>query len=322
MKILITGATGFIGKALSQALRNSGFDLRVAVRQRNIKLLIDYEVVQIDDIGPRTDWQEALAGVDTIIHLAARVHIMNESVADPAEAFRKVNMLGSEHLARMAVKAGVKRFIFLSSIKVNGEFTLKTDRDKFSYFSEDDLPNPQDHYGRSKWEAEQVLRKISEETKMQIVILRAPLVYGPGVKANFLNLMKLINSRLPLPFANIKNKRSLIFVGNLTDIIKNCIHNENIKGETYLVSDGQDISTPELMRLIAKAMKRKAMLFPFPIRILRILTMLIGKSKYIDRLTDSLRVRNDKIVKALNWSPLFSIEDGIEITIKHYLSKR
>lgn len=320
--ILITGANGFIGQEICWELTKSEFKIRAAIRKDDSGLSNKYETFVVGDINNQSPWDLTLRDVDTVIHLAARVHIMRENKINSWSEYHTVNVLGTEHLARKAAHSGVRRFIFLSSIKVNGEFTPKTDSGHFTYFTEEDKPEPQDPYGRSKWEAEQMLRKIGQETNMEIVILRAPLVYGPGVKANFLNLMKLINFGIPLPFANIKNKRSLVFIGNLTDIIKNCINNSNIGEDTYLVSDSKDVSTPELMKLVAKAMKRKAMLFPFPIWVLKTLAMLIGKSKYIDRLADSLLVRNDKIVKALNWKPLFSIEEGIEITVNHYLSNK
>ena len=312
MKILITGATGFIGKALSQALRNSGFDLRAAVRQRDIKLPIDYEVVQIGDIGPRTDWQEALVGVDTIIHLAARVHIMHKVATDPLESFRKINVLGTGHLARMAAKAGVKRFIFISSVKVNGEGALKS-------YTEKDAPDPQDAYGISKREAEDLLIDIASKTRLEVVILRLPLVYGPGVKANFKNLMKLVNSSLPLPFKNINNRRSFIYIDNLVGAITTCINHPLAAGETFLLSDGQDVSTPNLIKMFACVMNKKTLLFSLHPGILKTVCKIIGKSEELDKLTGSLFVDSNKIRNSLGWKPLFSIEEGIEKTVKHYL---
>jgi nucleoside-diphosphate-sugar epimerase len=308
MKILVTGATGFIGKALSHALRNSGFDLRVAVRQRDIKLPIDYEVVRIGDIGPQTDWQEALIGVDTVIHLAARVHIMNDQEADPVEAFRKVNVLGTERLARMAAKAGVKRFIFISSVKVNGEGALRP-------YTEKDIPGPQDAYGISKQEAEDLLACIAVETGLQTVILRLPLVYGPGVKANFKNLIKIAGSGLPLPFKGINNRRSFLYLGNLVDAINTCITHPLAAGETFLVSDGQDVSTPDLIKMIACAMNKKTVLFSLPPGILKVLCKIAGKTEELEKLTGSLLVDSSKIRNLLGWKPPFTLEEGIRETV-------
>ena len=308
MKILVTGATGFIGKALSQALRNSDFDLRVAVRQRDIKLPIDYEVVQVGDIGPQTEWQEALIGVDAVIHLAARVHIMNDPAANPVEVFRKVNVFGTERLARMAVKAGVKRFIFISSDKVNGEGSGVP-------YTEKDKPEPQDAYGISKMEAEQKLAFVAAETGLKIVILRPPLVYGAGVKANFKSLIKFSSFGIPLPFKGISNRRSFIYLGNLVDAISICITHPLAVGETFLVSDGQDVSIPDLIKMIACAMNKAVVLFYLHPNILKILCRIVGKSEELKKLTGSLVVDSSKIRNLLGWRPPFTLEEGIRETV-------
>ncbi len=309
MKILITGATGFIGRALCETLSDYGFNLRAAVRHNiDIRLPINCKTVEIGDIGPQTDWQEALVGVDTVIHLAARVHVMNDSASNPLNAFRKVNIMGSERLAQMAAKAGVKRFIFISSVKINGEGA------SWSY-TEDDLPEPQDVYGISKMEAERVLSRIAAETGLQTVILRLPLVYGPGVKANFKSLIKLVGSGLPLPFKDINNRRSFIYLGNLVDAIITCVQHPKAAGETFLVSDGQDISTPDLIRMIASAMKKKAFLFSLHPGILKVLCKIAGKGEEVEKLTGTLLVDSSKIHNLLGWKPPFTMEEGIRETV-------
>lgn len=311
MKILLTGATGFIGTPLSRALRNSGFDLRVAVRQHDIKAPLDYEVVLTGDIGSQTDWQQALAGVDVVIHLAARVHVMNDPAADPIEAFRKVNVLGTERLAWMAAKGGVKKLIFISSVKVNGEGSPTP-------YTEKDVPAPRDAYGISKREAEDMLARITAETGLQTVILRLPLVYGPGVKANFKNLIKIAAVGLPLPLQRINNRRSFLYLGNLIDAILTCITHPAAAGEIFMVSDGRNVSTPELIKIIARAMNKKIVLFPMHPGILKIICKIVGKTAEMEKLTGSLLIDSSKIRNLLGWKPPYTLEEGIRETVKDY----
>lgn len=315
--ILVTGANGFIGQRLCETLLNAGYFVRGAVRHflegvHSLKSGNNAEFVFIDDISQETNWSIALKGIDCIIHLAARVHIMRETSGDPFTVFRKVNAEGTSLLARMAADAGVKRFIFLSTVKVNGEETEN------HQFTERDTPNPHDDYSTSKWEAEQALHNISDATGLEIVILRLPLVYGQGVKANFLRLLDMVNKNIPLPLSMVNNKRSMIYIGNLIDAIIRCITHPDAAGETFLVSDGQDVSTPELIRMIAKAMGKKARLFPCPVPLLKMIGKVAGKSSEIERLTGSLQIDSAKIRKTLNWTPPFTIEEGIMETVKSY----
>ena len=312
MKVLITGATGFIGRALGRSLSNAGFTLRAAVRQKDVRLPFNCEAVEVGDIGPQTDWEKALAGVDTVIHLAARVHIINDPAPDPLNVFRKVNVLGTERLARMAAKYGVRRLVFISSIGVNGEAGSETP------FREKDPANPSTAYAVSKWEAEKVLRKISKETGMEVVILRPPLVYGPDAPGNFARLFKLIKAGIPLPFGGIKNSRSFIFVDNLTNAIITCASHPQAPGETFMISDGQDISTPNLIKMIASAMNKKQVLFYLHPGILKALCKILGKGEEMEKLTGSLIVDSSKIRNLLGWKPPFTLEDGISETVKRY----
>ena len=309
--ILVTGANGFIGKALSQRLKDSGFNLRVAVRQKDIKFVLDFEEAEVGYIGLGTDWTQALAGIDIVIHLAGRAHITSKSESDSLDVFRKVNTLGTERLARMSAKAGVKRFIFISSVKVNGEGSLKR-------YTEVDNPDPQDTYGISKREAEDVLRIIAADTGMEVVILRLPLVYGPGVKANFKNLIKISTMALPLPLKSINNQRSFIYLGNLVDAISLCIRHPLAANQTFLVSDGEDVSTLDLIKIIANAAGKKLRLFALPQSILRILFKIVGKEKELEKLTGTLLIDSSKIRNVLGWRPPFTLEQGIKETVKNY----
>ena len=321
MKILVTGANGFIGRDLCAFLRENGYSVRAAVRNNVRDVSGTDEYIQVGDIDELTDWQQALVGVDTVIHLAARVHIMDETVIDPIESFRKVNVFGTERLAQMAAKAGVKRFIFVSSVKVNGEgcrdcFVASRLAMTEGAYTEKDIPAPQDAYGISKREAEDRLAGIAVETGLQVVILRLPLVYGPGVKANFKSLLKIAGSGIPLPFKNISNRRSFLYLGNLVDAIVACINHPRAAGETFLVSDGEDVSTPDLINLIARAMGKKAILFSLHPGILKALCRVVGKSEEFEKFTGSLFVDSSKIRKLLGWKPPFTLEEGIRATVK------
>ncbi|MDP8265665.1 MAG: SDR family oxidoreductase [Candidatus Aceula meridiana] len=315
MNILVTGANGFIGRALCRVLTVQGHVVRSAVRsvEKFEQLPDGGEKVSVGDIGSNTEWSSALEGIDAVVHLAARVHIFKELTADSLEAFRKVNVLATERLALAATKAGVKRFIFISSVKVNGEGSSQP-------YTESDCPNPQDAYGISKREAEDVLRIIAAETGMEVVILRLPLVYGPGVGANFKNLTKLVALGVPLPFKNIDNQRSFIYLGNLIDAIAVCVEHPKATGETFLISDGEDVSTPDLMKIIANALGKKLRLFSLPYGILRILCKIAGKSEQLEKLTGTLLVDSSKIRDLLDWKPPFSLEEGIKETVKKGIS--
>lgn len=313
INILVTGASGFVGHFLCERLLAQGFNVRGSLLpSETVSSLVDgVEPVTVEPLGADTRWCHALAGVDTIIHLAARVHIMDDPSADPLTEFRRVNVDGTAQLAREAAMAGVRRLVFVSSIKVNGE-------ESDTRYSPDSHPNPSDSYGVSKWEAEQALRKIEIETGLEVVIVRPTLVYGPGVKANFLKMMKIINRGIPLPFASIKNKRSLIYVGNLVDALTTCAAHPAAAGHTYMVSDGEDVSTPELITLTAKALGVPARLLPFPLWLMLFTGKLSGKSGAVTRLTRSLTVDNSTIRDEIGWTPPFTIEQGLENTAKWF----
>jgi UDP-4-keto-D-QuiNAc 4-reductase len=309
--VLVTGANGFIGRNLCFFLKEKGYTVRGAVRNNKLDLSEADECVQVGGISDLTDWSQALAGVDTVIHLAARVHIMNDSAADPIKAFRQVNVLGTQHLAQMAAKSGVKRLIFISSVKVNGEGALKS-------YTEKDIPEPQDAYGISKKEAEDVLARLAVETGIQIVVLRLPLVYGPGVKANFKSLIKIVSAGLPLPFKGLRNRRSFLYLGNLLDAINTCITHPLAAGQTFMLSDGQDVSTPDLIKMIAQAMKKNAVLFTLHPVILKVLCKIADKDEELEKLTGTLLVDSSKIRDTLGWKPPFNLEQGIQETVNYY----
>ncbi len=283
MKILITGQNGFIGKALFDLLKQQGHQVRGTVRNEK-KIEEGLDIIAVGDIGSTTDWSIALKDIETVIHLANRAHVLNDQVSDPLTIFREVNVAGTIHLAKQALESKVKRFIFISSIKVNGE---KTDEHSFSV---EDRPNPQDPYAISKLEGENALREISAQSTMEIVIIRPPLVYGQGVKGNFKRLSRLVELGIPLPFASIKNKRSLISLENLVQLLSKAIIDPTVTNQTLLVSDSKDLSTPQLIKKIAKSIGKPARLFPFPVKLLKILGKLTGQSKAISRLTENLQI--------------------------------
>jgi nucleoside-diphosphate-sugar epimerase len=307
-KILVTGASGFIGYSVCNALSRLGKHVCGAVRNVN-SLANDnmFEYISVGEIGPETNWKKALEKIDCIIHCAGKVDEINKK--KDLDAYRLVNIDGTKRLAEQAASIGVKRFVFLSSIKVNGESTCEIDNNKI--FTNNDIPIPKNAYSISKFEAEKVLWEVSSITGLEVVVLRLPLVYGFGVKANLLRLMKLINFGIPLPFSFIKNQRSLIGIDNLVDVLINCIDRPEANGKTFLVSDGEDLSTPHLLRHIASAMGCTVRFFPFPISLLKLLGFFIGKSSEIDRLIGSLQVDIEYTRKTLNWSPPISTKEGI-----------
>ncbi|MBM4200355.1 MAG: NAD-dependent epimerase/dehydratase family protein, partial [Gammaproteobacteria bacterium] len=272
MRILVTGASGFVGRALCLKLAAEGLRVRAALR-RAAATPDRCERVLIGDVGPDTDWSAALAGVDTVVHLAARVHMMDDTANDPLEAFRHVNVLGSERLAGAAARAGVRRLVFVSSIKAMGERTAP-DRP----FSEVDTPRPADPYGRSKWEAEQSLAAIAARTDIELAIVRPPLVYGPAVRANFLSLMELIALGLPLPLGQLENRRSLVYLHNLCDALYRCTVDPRASGQLFLVADDKALSTPELIRDMARALEVRPRLLAIPPAVLRLAGAVTGRS--------------------------------------------
>ena len=384
MNVLVTGANGFIGRALCKKMLAEGWQVRGAVRSKvnRVALPAGVVAVSIGSIGSDTEWGEALAGIDTVVHLAARVHVLDDAASDPLAAYRQVNVEGTKCLAIAAVNVGVKRLVYISSVKVNGESTGDESRGQRSevrgrrsevgdqraegrgqkiedqddwmsscgtdgrqrsevslrpigayapvggrgsvskeFFSEKDVPEPQDPYAVSKWEAEQILHDVGADTGLEVVILRPPLVYGPGVRGNFLRFQRLVSTGLPLPLASVRNQRSLIYVGNLVDAIITCLLHPKAAGESFLVSDGQDVSTPELIRLMAEAMNKKACLLSFPPSLLKIMGKLTGRSAEIERVVGSLCVDSSKIRVMLGWKPQFTVEEGIRKTSADYAEK-
>lgn len=317
MNVLITGATGFVGRFLSERLLAEGWSVRGTVLSGEApnRLAGGVDPVEIEPLGPCTSWKHALENIDTVIHLAARVHIMEDPAAEPLVEFRRTNTQGTEQLARESVKAGVRRLVFVSSVKVNGE-------ESCSAYTEDSPLQPVDPYGISKMEAEILLRRIESQAGLEVVVVRPPLVYGPGVKANFLRMMEAVRNGVPLPCASIRNKRSLVYVGNLVDALAICARHSAAAGQTYLVSDGTAVSTPELIRLVATAVGVRPRMFPFPSRLMRLAGTLIGKSSAVDRLLGSLTVNNAKIFSELGWAPPFTMNEGLRETATWFESIR
>ncbi|MFA6013853.1 MAG: SDR family oxidoreductase [Gallionellaceae bacterium] len=305
---LITGATGFVGKSLYRELLLKGHSVRVAVRQ----VSDDLNSIVVGNIDQNTDWHAALNNVQVVIHLAARVHVMHDTADDPLREFRRVNTAGTEKLARAAAAAGAKRLVYVSSIKVNGEATV----DKI--FTEADLPCPQDPYGISKFEAEQALKKVSQETGLDIVVIRPPLIYGAGVKGNFEQMLRFLSKGIPLPLSLIKNQRSLVYIGNLVDALITCAVHPAAAGQTYLLSDGDDISTPDLLRELGKGLGCPAWLLPCPPGILKFVGSVTGRSDQIERLLGSLQVDSGKIRRELNWTPPYTVQQGLHATAEWY----
>lgn len=315
--VLITGSCGFIGRELCIKILDDGRRAKgtVSIESDVSRLPVGVDAVLIASIDSDTNWDNILAGIDAIVHLAARVHVTDDAFSDPLAEYRKVNVEGTERLAVAAVNAGVKRFVYISSVKVNGE------GGSYSY-TENDKEAPEDPYALSKWEAEQALYEIADKTEMDLVVLRPPLVYGPGVKANFLRLLKVVDSGIPLPLASVNNRRSLIYLGNLIDAIVTCINHPGAAGNTYFVSDGKDVSTPELIRCISSALGRPARLFPFSPVLLKKAGIITGKSVAMDRLLGSLTVDCSKIRRELDWQAPFLMEQGLKETANWYIKKK
>lgn len=310
--ILVTGASGFVGRALCEALTAGGRIPRIAVRAASPGFP---EAISVGEVGPETDWRAALDGVRCVVHLVARTHVLRETATDPLSECRRINVQGAERLARAAAAQGVRRLVFMSSIKVNGERTRERPYD------EDDVPAPEDAYGASKLEAEQALARISVQTGLEVVILRPPLVYGPGVKGNFLRLMDIVARGSPLPLASVANRRSLIYAGNLASAIVCALDAPQAAGRTYLLSDGEDLSTPDLVRAIASALEVRPCLLPFPPRLLEWSAGLLGRGAEASRLTGSLQVDNARFQRELGWRPPFSLARGLAETARWYRAR-
>lgn len=295
-RVLVTGAGGFIGRNLCPVLERAGWRVRPVTER----------------IGHDTDWGEALAGVDAVVHLAARVHVLREQADEPQERFRHINRDATRHLAEQAAAAGVRRFVFISTIGVHG---VKTEG---RGFRETDAPNPQNAYALSKREAEDALKKVEADTGLEVVILRPPLVYGPGVKANFRMLLDVVRRGIPLPLASICNKRDMVYVGNLADAVRVCLTHAAAAGEVFLVDDDDTVSTPDLIRRIARAMGKTPRLFPFPVALLRLGGWLSGRGDMVNRLVSSLEVDSAHIRGTLGWTPPYGFDDGLLETVRWY----
>jgi UDP-N-acetyl-alpha-D-quinovosamine dehydrogenase len=310
--VLLTGASGFVGRALAVALARADYEVRLALRGTGSGVAGTGEQVYVGDICATTDWREALRGVDGVIHSAARAHRMNDH---DSAAYIRTNTEGTTRLASQAAECGVKRLVFLSSIKVNGEET-----DGHAYTPADE-PRPQDAYGESKLLAETSLNEIARRTGMQAVIVRLPLVYGPGVRANFLRLMRWVDRGWPLPLGCVRNRRSLVSIWNLCDLLVNVVGNPAVNQGTWMVSDGDDLSTPELIRRLAAAMHRPARLLPVPMALLGAIAALTGRSAELRRLCGSLAVDISRTRAQLGWSPPMSIDEGLSRTAAWYMAE-
>ena len=309
--ILVTGATGFVGAALVERLAREGVETRACIRRNDVFMPVGIHTVLVEDLTVNTDWSLALTGVGVIVHTAARVHVMNDVANDPLTEFRRTNVQGTLNLARQAVAAGVRRFVFLSSIKVNGEAT------ELGFpFSAGDMPAPLDPYGVSKMEAELGLREIGTQTGLEIVIIRPPLVYGFGVKANFAALMRVVQRQWVLPLGAVHNKRSLVALDNLVDFIVTCIIHPRAVQHIFLVSDGHDLSTTELVHGLAQAAGVSARLIPVPMWVLQAAAAMVGKGDVAKRLCGNLQVDISKAQSLLGWTPPISVEAGLLKAVK------
>lgn len=314
-KVLVTGASGFVGEALVFRLLVDKQFCPIAAARGATRLHGLCSVVPFDLAHAKT--QPVLDDVQVVVHAAARVHVMNETAADALSEYRKVNVEGTLKLAQCAAASGVKRFIFVSSIKVNGESTLPG-----KPFKADDHPNPLDPYGVSKYEAEEALKRLSHDTGMEVVIIRPPLIYGPGVKANFLSMLNWLNKGVPLPLGAIRNQRSLVAIANLVSLIVTCIDHPAAANQTFLVSDGEDVSTTQLLRRLSMALDKPARLLPVPESLLKLAASLLGKHAVAQRICGSLQVDISKNRELLEWTPPTNMDKAMRQTAGHYQEKQ
>jgi nucleoside-diphosphate-sugar epimerase len=313
MNFLITGANGFVGRHLCEALDKRAINYKSVLRKANAEFSSHSPVV-IAEINSQTDWSDALGDVGCVVHLAARVHVMQEAHANPLEEYRRANVDSTLNLAHQAANAGVKRFVFISSAKVNGQFNHSG-----RPFRADDLPRPSDPYAVSKLEAESALMQLSRETGMEVVVIRPPLIYGAVVKANFFSIMRLLNLCVPLPFGSIQNQRSLVFVDNLVDLIVRVLDHPNAAGQVFLVSDDEDVSTTRLLKTISIALGKQSWLIPVPVFLLKALFVVSGRRDLSDRLLSSFKLDISQTKKILDWEPPVRFEAGIKATTTAYL---
>ena len=316
MKILITGATGFIGTQLSETLANSGHHVRATARSAAPNSPITREMVTCD-LESADNLDHLTTGCDAIVHLAGRAHVMSDNPATSESLYLSANVDVTKNLAQSASRTGVKRMILMSSIKVNGESTTID-----TPFTSQDTPNPQDPYGRSKTQSEQALWDIATTSELEGVVIRPPLVYGPGVRANFASLIGIVNRGMPLPLGSIHNKRSFVAIDNLIDCIETTLQTPNAGGQTFLVSDGQDLSTPELIRAIASSLHKSPMLIPIPTALLKLAATTAGKRSAYDRLCGSLTVDIALTKQKLSWTPPFTVQDSLQRTVDAFIQSK
>jgi nucleoside-diphosphate-sugar epimerase len=311
MRVLISGANGFVGTAVCAEVGRRGHVAVRAVREAVTASRRQDECV-VGEVGPHTEWMSALRGVDVVIHLAARVHVIRETASDPLSEFRRVNVAGTERLARAAAACGVRRFVYVSSVGVHGRNCAS------EAIREEDPPSPHCPYARSKWEAEELLVTIARQTGIQLTVVRPPLVYGPNNPGNFLKLLNLVDLGLPLPLGSVENLRSMIYVGNLADALTTCAVHSKAAGRTYLVSDGENLSTPQLIRKVAQLLDVSCILWPFPPKLLRMTGKLAGISGQLNALVGSLVVDGSRIRNELNWRPPFTLDEGLRETVRWF----
>ncbi|EAR60515.1 UDP-glucose 4-epimerase family protein [Neptuniibacter caesariensis] len=304
MNVLLTGATGFVGKGLLEYLSQNH---SVTVALRTAKTGFQCSTYSIGEMDGYADWSHALYGQQVVIHAAARAHIMKDECSDPLEEYRRVNVSGTINLAKQAASAGVKRFIYISSIKVNGESTISS-----APFKADDIPAPEDAYGISKFEAENALFKLASQTGMEVVVIRPPLIYGPHVKGNLANIIGLIDRGVPLPLGQTNNLRSFVALDNLVDLVSTCLDHPEAANQVFLVSDGKDLSTTDLIKKLAIAKGRAIRLFSVPESVLVGLLTLLGRKVIAQRLFGSLQVDIAKTRELLDWEPTVSVDEGFK----------